>query len=479
MIDPLRRRQLEELEEVEICNEILVNARNELYLGFRFLDVALNSLGLEADWKGHGIGTDGFLVYYVPEHLFGIYKRGRVLVNRAYLHMLLHCLFCHMDTKGKRAEEYWNLACDIAAESIVDSFYHKSLYRHQSPYRRSVYEEMNRRLKVLTAEGIYQMLGEMNLSAEQYGRMAAEFYVDNHDYWESEDDPKLRQERQNKWQDNREKTQTEMESFGEEEAENAKDLLEAVRVENRERYDYKQFLRKFAVMREEPEVDLDSFDYVFYTYGLSLYGNMPLIEPLETREVYRIEDFVLVIDTSMSCSGELVRRFLEETYSVLCESESYFKKVNIHIIQCDEKVRSDAVITSRREMEQYMKDFTISGQGGTDFRPAFEYVNGLKRQGAFKKLRGLLYFTDGKGIYPVAMPPYDTAFVFIEDQYEDISVPGWAMKVVLTAEELIEEHNGVLRVGKGIWDKDVGNPSADHTDYGGNATGMEMTGEQT
>ena len=34
------------------------------------------------------------------------------------------------------------------------------------------------------------------------------------------------------------------------------------------------------------------------------------------------------------------------------------------------------------------------------------------------------------------MPPYDTAFVFMEDQYEDISVPGWAMKVVLTPEDL-------------------------------------------
>ena len=61
------------------------------------------------------------------------------------------------------------------------------------------------------------------------------------------------------------------------------------------------------------QTDPDSFDQAFYTYGLSLYGNMPLIEPLETREVQRIQQFVIVIDTSMSCSGELVQRFLEET----------------------------------------------------------------------------------------------------------------------------------------------------------------------
>ncbi|SUY94590.1 Predicted metallopeptidase (DUF2201) [Lacrimispora sphenoides] len=107
---------------------------------------------------------------------------------------------------------------------------------------------------------------------------------------------------------------------------------------------------------------------------------------------------MIVIDTSMSVSGDLVRHFLQETYGVLGESESYFRKINIHIIQCDEEIRSDVTITSREEMKDYMEHFTLSGFGGTDFRPAFEYVNGLLNKGAFKKLRGLLYFTDGKGI---------------------------------------------------------------------------------
>ena len=101
-------------------------------------------------------------------------------------------------------------------------------------------------------------------------------------------------------------------------------------------------------------MDADSFDYGFYTYGLSLYGNMPLLEPLETKEIRRIEDFVIAIDTSMSCSGDLVRRFLEETYTILAESETYFRKINVHIIQCDDKIQSDAVIASQEEMKDYM-----------------------------------------------------------------------------------------------------------------------------
>lgn len=436
MIDPVRQRQLDELEEVEIGHGILMNARNELYLNFRYLDVALSSFVFEADRKGNVLSTDGFVIYYQPDLLFSMYKSSRILVNRAYLHMLFHCLFNHLNGKGNRDKMLWDVACDIAIESILDSFYVKPVYRHQSPYRREIYGRITARRKVFTAEGIYKDLTEMNLTKEELLRMAGEFYVDSHDRWDEEEDPRVRTERQNQWQEMREKMETEMESFGEENAQSGKDLLEQIKAENRERYDYKRFLKKFAVLREEAEVDSDSFDPIFYTYGMTLYENMPLIEPLETREVFKIEDFVIAIDTSMSVSGDLVKRFLEETYGVLSESESYFRKVNIHIIQCDEEIRSDVTITSREEMEDYMEHFTINGFGGTDFRPAFEYVNGLLNKGVFKKLRGLLYFTDGKGIYPVSMPPYDTAFVFMEGQYEDISVPGWAMKVILTEEDL-------------------------------------------
>ncbi len=436
MIDPVRQRQLDELEEVEIGHGILMNARNELYINFRYLDVALSSFVFEADRKGNVLSTDGFVIYYQPDLLFSMYKSSRILVNRAYLHMLFHCLFNHLNGKGNRDKILWDLACDIAIESILDSFYVKPVYRHQSPYRREIYGRITARRKVFTAEGIYKDLTEMNLTQEELLRMAGEFYVDSHDRWDEEEDPRVSTQRQNQWQEMREKMETEMESFGEENAQSGKDLLEQIKAENRERYDYKRFLKKFAVLREEAEVDPDSFDPIFYTYGMTLYENMPLIEPLETREVFKIEDFVIAIDTSMSVSGDLVKRFLEETYGMLSESESYFRKVNIHIIQCDEEIRSDITITNREEMEDYMEHFTISGFGGTDFRPAFEYVNGLLNKGVFKKLRGLLYFTDGKGIYPVSMPPYDTAFVFMEGQYEDISVPGWAMKVILTEEDL-------------------------------------------
>ena len=438
MIDPTRHRQLEEWNMVELCIRILSNARNELYLNMRYLDVALGSLRYEAAPGCRGVGTDGFVIYYDPEFLCSLFRQGRVLVNRCYLHMVLHCLFCHMDTQGSREQRDWNLACDIAAESVIDSLYLGCIHRQPSLYRQDWYWRLRKELPVLNGEGNYHILKKMNLQDKQRERLAAEFYVDDHGYWELPDEePKLSVVRQNQWDNNRERLQTEMETMGNQQDEDSQSLLEHVQVENRERYDYREFLKKFSVLREEQQVDLDSFDYVFYTYGMSLYGNMPLIEPMESREVSRIQDFVIVIDTSMSCSGELVRRFLEETYDVLCEADSYFRKVNIHIIQCDEKVRQDQRITCREEMEAYMADFSIIGQGGTDFRPAFEYVDDMMARGEFHRLRGLLYFTDGEGIYPMKRRLYDTAFVFVRDSYTDISVPAWAMKVILEPEQIL------------------------------------------
>ena len=106
----------------------------------------------------------------------------------------------------------------------------------------------------------------------------------------------------------------------------------------------------------------------------------------------------------------------------------------MHIIQCDEKVRSDVEIKSREELKQLLTDFTVVGGGGTDFRPAFSYINELMEQGVFKNLKGLLYFTDGKGIYPKKKPAYQTAFLFLDD-YDESAVPPWAMRLRLEPEE--------------------------------------------
>lgn len=420
----------------DIGTAILQAARSELYMGMRFLDVALSSFYYQMDGSAPSFGTDGLVMYYNPQYLGGLYRSDRVLVNRAYLHMVLHCIFRHITRRGERDEFLWNLSCDIAVEFIIDGNFHRSVRRSRSFLRRETYRKLKEKCKVLNTESIYQELVVWDLPQKELLGLYAEYLVDDHEYWDSKEDPKKNNEINQKWQDISEQMETDMETFSKEASKQAGNLLDELKVENRERFDYRQFLKKFAVLREESQVDPDSFDYTFYSYGLRLYGNMPLIEPQESKEVKKVEEFAIVIDTSMSCKGELVKKFLEETYSVLSESGSFFRKVNIHIIQCDDQVQGDKKITCEEELKEYMENLELRGEGGTDFRPAFEYVEELRRSKEFGSLKGLIYFTDGYGIYPKKMPPYETAFVFLKDDYEDVEVPPWAMKLILEEEDL-------------------------------------------
>lgn len=419
-----------------IGRKILTVSRNELYLKMRFLDVALSSLAFVMDVGADGLGTDGLFLYYHPQYLGGIYREDRIRVNRLYLHLVLHGIFHHITRRKGRKERLYSLACDIAAESIIDGMQYRCILAGRSLLRRETYGRLHKELKVLSADKVYRVLHDLGLSEEETLRLEAEFRIDDHSYWPKEEEKKKQEEIENRWQDVSEQMETEMETFSEEMSSGAGDFIGQLRVENRERFDYRQFLRKFSVLREETAVDEDSFDYVFYTYGLSLYGNLPLIEPLEWKETQKVEEFAVVIDTSMSCSGELVKKFLEETYDVLSENNSFFCKVNIHVIQCDDRVQTDRKITSGEELREYMENLELRGEGGTDFRPAFLYVEELMRRHVFGQLKGLIYFTDGKGIYPGKMPPFETAFVFLEEDYEDMDVPPWAMKLVLSEDEL-------------------------------------------
>ena len=435
-LNVIQKQEQKELEKIKICEEILDHTRQELYLSMRFFDVILSRMEWISNPDIEGIGTNGFLIYFYPDYVVGMFQKGRVFMNRAYLHMILHCLFLHFKIPDGIREDLWDLSCDITIESIIDSIKLRSVRRYQSSYRKNVYQNIKKEKNVITAVNVYRMLRKMELSDSELLKMRMEFYVDDHSLWEKDMSPKKAIEREKQWKEESEKVQTDMETFSKEKSESEKALFEHIQAENKERYDYKKFLRKFSVLKEEMKVDMDTFDYIFYHYGMEIYGNVPLIEPQETKEVYKVEDFVIAIDTSMSCKGDLVKKFLEETYSVLCEKESFFRKINVHIIQCDDKIQSDIVIHNQEELKQYMDDFEVRGQGGTDFRPVFAYVNELLKKKAFHRLKGLIYFTDGYGTFPAKRPLYETAFVFMKEDYQDINVPIWAMKLIIEPEDL-------------------------------------------
>ncbi|MCI9129862.1 MAG: hypothetical protein HFJ65_06110 [Eggerthellaceae bacterium] len=251
-----------------------------------------------------------------------------------------------------------------------------------------------------------------------------------------------REELRQEWEDIARRMEVDLETHLARAGEGAGNLIVALKAVSRDVGNYAEFLSRFATLHETMRVNDDEFDYIYYKYGLDHYGNMPLIEPLEYKDDKRIHDFVIAIDTSESCSGEVVQAFMNKTYNILRASESFTERVNIHIIQCDAEVQEDTRITSLEQLEMYMRDMELKGFGGTDFRPVFSYVDLLIEKGDITDLRGLLYFTDGEGVYPRRPPAYDTAFVFLDDGYTSPEVPPWALKTIVTKDELEVKEEG-------------------------------------
>lgn len=244
------------------------------------------------------------------------------------------------------------------------------------------------------------------------------------------------QETERMWKDISERIQVDLDTASNSFGESAGDFVAALGEVNREKVDYAAFLRRFAVLGENVQINDDEFDYVFYTYGMKLYGRMPLIEPLEYKEVKRVREFVIALDTSESVAGELVQTFVNKTWNILKQTDNFFTKVNVHIIQCGAKVEEDVRITSQDEFDAYMQRMVLRGFGGTDFRPVFKHVDELVAQHEFSNFKGLIYFTDGYGTFPAMPPEYESVFVFVDNGREIPDVPPWAVKILMTRTDI-------------------------------------------
>lgn len=239
----------------------------------------------------------------------------------------------------------------------------------------------------------------------------------------------------NEWKNISERTKEDLLMFASDYGERTNTLKQYIKDVNREKYSYEKFLQKFAIIGENVELNDEEFDNIYYTYGLNLYKNVPLVEPLEYKEVKKIKEFVIAIDVSGSVKGDLVQKFIEKTYNVLSQRENYFTKVNIHVLLCDTEIKEDIKIENFSDLKRKIESIVLKGFGGTDFRPVFKYINELKDKGEYKNLKGLIYFTDGLGEFPKEPPDYDTSFVFLREDYDknekNLNIPPWCIKIIL------------------------------------------------
>ena len=460
---PAQKEKLEKADK--LARQILEYARNTLFMNLRFMKNALGRCEL-VPYEGT-VSAGVLCFYYYPPYILKQFQKNQKRITRTYLHMILHCIFQHQFVSPYIRRPLWNLACDIAVENMIRELHVDSIDKTPESQQNKVMRIVQENVKYMTAEKIYEYLQKSNFQDERIAELGKIFEEDNHDVWynppnilgnlasgqafldkmqhsrtENGEDSESLAEREavrKMWQKLSQQMQTDLETFSKQAGSEAGTLMQNLRAINREKCNYENFLRKFAVRGEAMKIDTDSFDYNFYCYGRSIYEEAALIEPLEYKEVNRIREFVIAIDTSGSVAGKTVQKFIQKTYNILKQQESFFSKVNIHIVQCDTVIQEDKKITSQEDFDDYLKNMKLKGFGGTDFRPVFAYVNQLIKEKEFTNLKGLLYFTDGYGTFPEHEPNYKTAFVFLDDEYNNFNVPVWAIRVILSTDDIMEE----------------------------------------
>ena len=476
-------------KEEALAAEVVRLAQNTLLVRYRFLDRAL--FRMQPRVHESVCGTDGRFWQYVPARLLARYVDDRDAAVHLLLHSLLHNVFRHFFANVAKPD-LWDIACDMMVEKIISDLQVCPV----SSERTAVLGIWQKEIVPFTAEKIYAYLVRENLNAERLAALAELFCEDDHVLWYRRQQSVLQKDRVEEtsnartgrgntpqgatqeekreqadqaltkepgelpqgtlqavqaderdgnagelvrlvqgWQEIAQRMQVELEHFARG-GHGYSDLSMQLAFANRERQDYSVFLKKFAAaLREQMRVDLDTFDYNYYAYGLHLYGNMPLIEPLEYREGKVIRSFAVILDTSGSVDRSLLEKFLQKTYDCLLSEESFAKRFAVHIVQADCKVQSDVCIHSAQELQEYLRTLTIRGRGGTDFRPALQYVESLQKDGSLPDLKGVLYFTDGEGTFPERKPPFEVAFVYVGEEAFRAKVPAWALKVGLSDED--------------------------------------------
>lgn len=431
-IEKQREFNIEKKQIEKLAYELIELARDTIIVRFRFFDVALAKIKLVSKTGLGGFATDGECIYFDSAFLLKRYLTDSGIAVRGILHALLHLIFLHQFNYDKLDEECWDLATDIAVENIILELDFKSASLERDSREQVELDILKRRLPVLTADKIYRKFKDTPLTEETKIKYRELFFCDIHGGWKiSEESEFVINEEQ--WKKISRRVKSDIDNFSKG-GQLSESLYKNLNKSLQDKYDYRQLLERFVISGEELGVSEDEFDYVYYTYGLKNYGNMPLIEPLEYKEVKKVKELVIAIDTSASCNGEKINRFITKTFNILKSTENFFNSINLHVVQCDAQVQLDTKIRSELEFHEFVKRGELKGYGATDFRPVFRYVDELIKKGQFENLKGLIYFTDGYGIYPEKMPDYDVVFAFVDEDEALHNVPGWAIKIIMEDE---------------------------------------------
>lgn len=169
--------------EEELAAKIMEYARDELMISMRFLDRALFRMPLVAADSVAAFGVDGATMYYNPEYVLHAFKREKNACTRAFLHMILHCIFSHPFQYEKLDRECWDLATDLAVEQSILDLNLKCVELERDASLKRTLSHLAQKVPILTAEKIYRWLYENPEESAEFFREEPQFMWDDHLKW--------------------------------------------------------------------------------------------------------------------------------------------------------------------------------------------------------------------------------------------------------------------------------------------------------
>jgi len=382
--------------------------------------------------------TDGRTLYYHPASVVADFSAHKNSIANQLLHIIAHGLLGHFRKRLGQEDPLFDAAADLKATSFLEDanamdFSHKHISRETILMLRSK--------ERLSLEAIY-LSPTTTQQAQEIVDAALPLRQDDHSFWNQIPPPEQsgclpsggEGDIDALWETAQQQVAESLDQQGFGSA--AGELSDTFREVDESGVNYREFLREFITPKELQEIDPDSINRLWYHVGLSLTGDTPLVEPDETREDAPALKLIIALDTSGSCSGQVMTGFLNELLSILRDGG---RKMELTLIQCDAEIQNVQTLSRDDCVEEILSGYQAFGWGGTDFCPVFDYANKLQQEG--EPVRGLLYLSDGFGSFPDERPSYPVAFLFPRDEDEDFwtpDIPEWVTQVRITDNDLLE-----------------------------------------
>jgi predicted metal-dependent peptidase len=382
----------------------ITKAKAKLMLDHPYFGTVASSLALEKNNDILTFTSDGVKIHYNSEYLdkLSLDEVEFVMANGA-----MHSVLKHHERLNNRTKWLWQTATDYVVNAMLV----------KNGLQLPEYAYFEEKFSGLYVEEVYEMLRaemmdnadhSMEQESEQITDAEDDVHAENitmHEELESNLDAKESKAEQNA----EDKEEASLSLENNEENEEMKERMEQI---------FQKLKRQGNVPKDMefvvPEYFSHKIDWREFLYGyIAMHAktsytftppNMKLLYrgiylPSMSSDLLRV---IVAIDTSGSVDEELLSTFLGEVSSMMQQYPNY----EIDLITADAKVQSFKTFLPGEPLA-----YEISGGGGTDFRPVFEYID---RHIDYPTL--LIYFTDGEGTYPKEEVSYDVLWVMPESR---------------------------------------------------------------